>query len=151
MMNLSAPFLCEFFQKPMLAAFPYVDILFGNETEADTFAKINNLNATDRKQIALKISNMDKINNKRKRIVVITQGTNAVLLAKDGIVTEYPVVELPEEKVIDTNAAGDAFVGGEYGFVIVIINICENNNFIELYSNDIFIEILLNFIVCGQA
>ncbi|XP_018350637.1 PREDICTED: adenosine kinase 2 isoform X1 [Trachymyrmex septentrionalis] len=112
MMNLSAPFLCEFFQEPMLAAFPYVDILFGNETEADTFAKINNLNATDRRQIALKISEMDKINNKRKRIVVITQGTDAVLLAKDGTVTEYPIIKLPEEKVVDTNAAGDAFVGG---------------------------------------
>lgn len=114
MMNLSAPFLCEFFQKPMLAAFPYVDILFGNETEADAFAKANNLNATDRRQIALKISEMQKINDKRKRIVVITQGTEAVLLAKDGSVTEFPVVKLPEEKVVDTNAAGDAFVGGEY-------------------------------------
>lgn len=113
MMNLSAPFLCEFFQKPMLAAFPYVDILFGNETEADAFAKANNFNTTDRKQIALKISEMEKINDKRKRIVVITQGAEAVLLVKDGAVTEYPVVKLPEEKVVDTNAAGDAFVGGE--------------------------------------
>ncbi|KAL0105783.1 hypothetical protein PUN28_015890 [Cardiocondyla obscurior] len=112
MMNLSAPFLCEFFQKPMMAAFPYVDIIFGNETEADTFAKANNLDATDRKQIALKISEMEKINDKRKRIVVITQGTEAVLLAKDGTITEYPVIKLPEEKVVDTNAAGDAFVGG---------------------------------------
>lgn len=112
MMNLSAPFLCQIFRKPMLAALPYVDILFGNETEADAFANANDFNITDRKQIALKISEMNKINNKRKRIVVITQGTEAVLLAKDGTVTEYPVVKLPEEKVIDTNGAGDAFVGG---------------------------------------
>lgn len=112
MMNLSAPFLCEFFQKPMLAAFPYVDILFGNETEADTFAKINNFNTTDRKQIALNIAKMEKINDRRKRIVVITQGAKAILLAKDGTVTEYPVTKLPEEKVVDTNGAGDAFVGG---------------------------------------
>jgi len=125
MMNLSAPFLCEFFQKPMLAAFPYVDILFGNETEADAFAKANNLNATDRRQIALKISEMEKINNRRKRIVVITQGAETVLLAKDGTVTEYPVVKLPEEKVVDTNAAGDAFVGGEYESpAAVTANIC---------------------------
>ncbi|RLU26348.1 hypothetical protein DMN91_000142 [Ooceraea biroi] len=112
MMNLSAPFLCEFFRQPMLAALPYVDILFGNETEAETFAKVNNLDATDRKQIALKISEMEKINNKRKRIVVITQGAEAVLLAKDGRVTEHPVTKLPQDKVIDTNGAGDAFVGG---------------------------------------
>ncbi|XP_012230643.1 uncharacterized protein Adk2 isoform X2 [Linepithema humile] len=112
MMNLSAPFLCEIFRKPMLAALPYVDILFGNETEADTFANVNGFNITDRKQIALKISEMNKINKKRKRIVVITQGAEAVLLAKDGTVTEYPVVKLPGEKVVDTNGAGDAFVGG---------------------------------------
>lgn len=98
----------------MLAAFPYVDILFGNESEADTFAKVNNLVATDRKQIALKILEMEKINDKRKRIVIITQGCEAVLVAKDGTVTEYPVVKLSEEKVVDTNGAGDAFVGGEY-------------------------------------
>ncbi|CAL1686881.1 unnamed protein product [Lasius platythorax] len=112
MMNLSAPFLCEFFQEPMLAAFPYVDILFGNETEAEAFAKTNNFNTTDRKQIALKISEMEKINGKRKRTVIITQGAKTVLLAKDGTVTEYPVIKLPEEKVVDTNGAGDAFVGG---------------------------------------
>jgi len=114
MMNLSAPFLCEFFQKPMLAVFPYVDILFGNETEADTFAKINNFDTTDRKQIILKISEMEKIDSKRKRIVIITQGAEAVLLANDGSVTEYPIIKLPEDKVVDTNGAGDAFVGGSY-------------------------------------
>ena len=31
-MNLSAPFLCSFFKKPMLELMPYVDILFGNES-----------------------------------------------------------------------------------------------------------------------
>lgn len=112
-MNLSAPFLCEFFKKPMRAALPYVDVLFGNETEAETFAKANDLETTDIKEIALKISNMEKINNKRKRVVIITQGANPVLLAKDNAITEYPVVKLPEEKVVDTNGAGDAFVGGE--------------------------------------
>ncbi|KAG7209997.1 hypothetical protein KM043_011582 [Ampulex compressa] len=50
MMNLSAPFLCEFYKKEMMAALPYVDILFA--------------------------------------------------------------AKLPEEKVVDTNGAGDAFVGG---------------------------------------
>ena len=32
MMNLSAPFLVQFFKEPMMAALPYVDIIFGNET-----------------------------------------------------------------------------------------------------------------------
>ena len=32
LMNLSAPFLSQFFKKPMMEAMPYVDIIFGNET-----------------------------------------------------------------------------------------------------------------------
>ncbi|XP_014204574.1 adenosine kinase 2 [Copidosoma floridanum] len=112
LMNLSAPFLCEFYKKPMSAALPYVDVLFGNETEAEAFSKAFNLESTDIKEIALKIASMEKINNNKKRIVIITQGSSPVLLAKDGNITQYPVTKLPEEKVIDTNGAGDAFVGG---------------------------------------
>ncbi|XP_076757365.1 adenosine kinase 2 [Xylocopa sonorina] len=112
LMNLSAPFLCEHYKEPMLAVLPYVDILFGNETEADTFAKVNNFQTTDRKEIALKLSQMEKINKKRQRIVVITQGPDNILVVQDNNVTEFPAVKLPEEKIIDTNGAGDAFVGG---------------------------------------
>lgn len=111
-MNLSAPFLCDFYKTPMLAALPYVDILFGNEAEADSFAKVNNFQTTDRKEIALKIHQMEKVNKKRQRVVVITQGVDNILIAKDNTVTEFPAIKLPEEKVVDTNGAGDAFVGG---------------------------------------
>ncbi|XP_011619276.2 adenosine kinase isoform X2 [Takifugu rubripes] len=38
-MNLSAPFISQFFKQPLMEIMPYVDILFGNETEAATFAK----------------------------------------------------------------------------------------------------------------
>lgn len=31
-LNLSAPFICEFFKEALLKVMPYVDILFGNET-----------------------------------------------------------------------------------------------------------------------
>ena len=39
-MNLSAPFIMQVppFKKVLLDALPYVDYLFGNETEAVTFA-----------------------------------------------------------------------------------------------------------------
>lgn len=117
LMNLSAPFLCEFYKKPMLDVLPYVDILFGNESEADTFGKINDFQTTDRKEIALKISQMDKVNKKRQRIVVITQGADKVLVAKDNSIIVFPATRLPPEKVIDTNGAGDAFVGGTFHFL----------------------------------
>ena len=115
-MNLSAPFVPEFFGEQLKDALPYVDILFGNADEADAFAKVNNIKTKDRKVIALALSNFPKINEKRKRIVVITQGSEPVVLAKDGEITEFPVTKLPEEKVVDTNGAGDAFVGGKISF-----------------------------------
>lgn len=31
-LNLSAPFICEFFKEALMKVMPYVDILFGNET-----------------------------------------------------------------------------------------------------------------------
>ena len=46
------------------------------------------------------------------RTVVFTQGSKSTLVAKDGKVTEYKVEALPKEKLVDTNGAGDAFVGG---------------------------------------
>lgn len=46
-MNLSAPFLIEFFGKDMDAAFPYMDIVFGNETEAETFGRVKGAGVRD--------------------------------------------------------------------------------------------------------
>jgi adenosine kinase len=43
LMNLSAPFLCNFFQGPMDQASPYWDIIFGNESEAEAYAEAHNL------------------------------------------------------------------------------------------------------------
>ncbi|KAK7028875.1 hypothetical protein SK128_008281 [Halocaridina rubra] len=111
-MNLSAPFLCELFKEPMMNAFPFVDIIFGNETEAGKFAEVQGFGTTDIKEIALKTANLPKENSKRQRIVVFTQGAENVVLAKEGEITEFPVIKLKEEELIDTNGAGDAFVGG---------------------------------------
>jgi adenosine kinase len=47
-MNLSAPFLCQFFREPMTRVLPYVDILFGNDQEAEAFAKEHNFDVSNR-------------------------------------------------------------------------------------------------------
>ena len=39
-LNLSAPYISQFYSKPLLAVIPYVDLLFGNETEAEAFAEM---------------------------------------------------------------------------------------------------------------
>jgi adenosine kinase len=43
---------------------------------------------------------------------VFTQGTDPTIVAVDGKVTEYPIIPVPKEEVVDTNGAGDAFCGG---------------------------------------
>lgn len=111
-MNLSAPFICEFFKDPLLAALPYVDIMFGNESEAETFGKAMGYEDTTPKGVALEIAKYEKKNDKRSRMVFITQGSESTLFVQDGKATEFPVAKLADDKIVDTNGAGDAFVGG---------------------------------------
>ncbi|CAI9273412.1 unnamed protein product [Lactuca saligna] len=111
-MNLSAPFICEFFKDAQEKALAYVDYVFGNETEARTFSKVHGWETDNVEEIAIKISQWPKASGTYKRITVITQGADPVVVAQDGKVSKYPVILLPKEKLVDTNGAGDAFVGG---------------------------------------
>lgn len=67
--------------------------------------------STDIHEIARSISNLPKLND-RTRIVVITQGDKPVLLARGNDIKEISVPKIDSEKIEDTNGAGDAFVGG---------------------------------------
>ncbi|CAH1154575.1 unnamed protein product [Phaedon cochleariae] len=111
-MNLSAPFICQMYIKEIMQGMPYVDMIFGNETEAESFANAQNFETKDLEEIALRICRLPKQNENRPRIVIITQGTEPVILAKEGNITKYPVTKLTQEKLVDTNGAGDAFAGG---------------------------------------
>merc|ERR1712107_620159 len=71
-----------------------------------------NLGTTDVKKIALAISMLPKENGSKGRTVIITQGSDPVVCAENGTVVEFPAEKLPASKIVDTNGAGDAFVGG---------------------------------------
>lgn len=43
---------------------------------------------------------------------VITQGKDETIVAAGGSVTKYSVTPIEASKIVDTNGAGDAFVGG---------------------------------------
>jgi len=115
-LNLAAPFLVEFFKDPMMAVMPYVDFLFGNESEAEVFGRVHGMGSSI-EEIAVKMCRLPKANSKRGRTVVITQGSNHTLVATTwagfGVkVIKFPVEPLEKSKIVDTNGAGDAFVGG---------------------------------------
>lgn len=110
--NLSAPFLCQFFKDQLASVLPFADIVFGNETEAAEFAKQNDLGSCEVAEVALRIAQLPKENGSRSRLVVITQGSEPVIAVEHGVVRTFPVQTIPREEIVDTNGAGDAFVGG---------------------------------------
>lgn len=111
-MNLSAPFLMQVppFKAVFVETMPFVDVLFGNETEARTWAETEGWETTDVEFIATRLSLIPCA--KGKRTVVITQGCEPTVVAIAGHVTRHNVLTLPKEKLVDTNGAGDSYVGG---------------------------------------
>jgi adenosine kinase len=88
---------------------PYTDFVFGNETEAEAFANANGMPGASIDEVALKIASLPKA-SAAHRVVVITQGPKPTVIAELGSVRHIDVA--PVEKIVDTNGAGDAFVGG---------------------------------------
>ncbi|KAK1781586.1 Ribokinase-like protein [Copromyces sp. CBS 386.78] len=113
-LSLSAPFICQFFKDPLDASAPYWDYVIGNEGEAAAYAESHGLNITDVKEIAKALANLPKENTQRKRVAIITQGTEPTIVAVQGEdeVKEFPVHSIDPAKINDTNGAGDAFAGG---------------------------------------
>ncbi|KAG5189593.1 flagellar associated protein, partial [Tribonema minus] len=110
-LNLSAPFLVDFFGDALAAALPYADYLFGNESEAAAYGAKHGL-GSDVATIALAIAAGPKASGTRARTVVITQGCDSTLVAQNGTVQSFAVPPLDKAALVDTNGAGDAFVGG---------------------------------------
>merc|ERR1711976_977999 len=112
-LNLSAPFLMQV--PPFKAVFdeliPLTDFLFCNETEAATWAEVNGWDSSDVAFIATRLSLIPSLKTK-KRTVVITQGKDPTIVANNGYTKEYAITAIPQDKLVDTNGAGDAYVGG---------------------------------------
>jgi len=136
-MNLSAPFLIQFFGDQLHAALPYVDYLFGNELE--TLAMGEKMGwGTDLTVIAQKMAALPKASGYRSRTVVVTQGPSETIVVHNGEVSTFKVEWL--EKIVDTNGAGDAFVGGflsqlALGAVCVLFTFSLRNCFLFFISS----------------
>ncbi|CAJ2506350.1 Uu.00g004800.m01.CDS01 [Anthostomella pinea] len=114
--NMSAPFIAEFFKDPLDASAKYWDVVICNETEAAAYAKSHDLPSgeSDIAAVARALADLPKANDKRRRLAVVTQGTLPTLVATQGQqdVKEYPVHAIAADQINDTNGAGDAFAGG---------------------------------------
>ncbi|CAE6430942.1 unnamed protein product [Rhizoctonia solani] len=121
-LNLSAPFICQFFGAQLGQVLPYVDLLIGNESEAAAWAAANGLETTTPLEVIAKtLANLTKINPSRPRTVVLTSGPDATIVAKSGQGEEpktYSVSRLADSEIVDTNGAGDMFAGGLIGALV---------------------------------
>lgn len=116
-LNLSAPYISEIYGERLLQVMPYVDIVFGNDSEAEAYANLRNWpTSIGLKGIATMISREPKMEASKERIVVITRGQDPIIVATrlNGkmIVKEFTCQPVKEEDIVDSNGAGDAFVGG---------------------------------------
>lgn len=122
-MNISAPFIVQVppFKACLLESMPYVDYLFANETEARALAEAEAWGTDDVAAIAQKVAALPRAEGiAQPRVVVFTQGADATVVATgpgaDGAaeakVETFSVPPVPKEEIVDTNGAGDAFVGG---------------------------------------
>jgi len=110
-LNISGPFIPNVVKDDLNKVVEYVDYLFGNEAEALSYAKANGQDLTDIKEVAKYLASLPTKNNKT-RTVVITQGADPTIVVHEGKVHEFPVPKIEKSKIVDTNGAGDCFVGG---------------------------------------
>jgi adenosine kinase len=107
--NLAAPFISQFFTKPLDEAAPYWDVLIGNEAESDAYAESHGLDQHkgDLHAVAKHIASLPKVNKKKDRIVVLTHGHNPTVVAYKGQTYEFPVDPIVKDDIVDTNGAGE--------------------------------------------
>ena len=107
-MSLSAPFIPLFFKEQLASTSKYWDYVIGNETEARSWAEGLGHETRDVKEIARMMAELPKENGGRKRVVVITQGTEGTVVAVQGEkeCKEFGIKEVGREEICDTNGAG---------------------------------------------
>lgn len=88
----------------------YTDMVFGNETEAEAFARYNGMDKdASIEDIARAIASLPNQKD-TKRTVIITQGADCTIVCHGDSINRYSVTKVAN--VVDTTGAGDSFVGG---------------------------------------
>jgi len=123
--TLGAVFMLEFHNEKMMTIANKCDFIIGNMEEA--FALINN--DKNGKKVIVKEGTKDyklvfenfhkKMEKNNKRIAIITDDSNGVICSKynydknqlEFIIESFPE-KIPEDEIIDSNGAGDSFLGG---------------------------------------
>ncbi|KAK4874843.1 hypothetical protein RN001_014203 [Aquatica leii] len=112
-LNLSAPFIVERYSQEIFWLLPYVDLLFGNESELRALARAFGFTSKNLNQISKYVYTLNC--RDKSMVMVITRGSKSVFLVHNNEITKHRVKTLDKSRIKDTSAAGDAFVGGFLG------------------------------------
>ncbi|SCV02072.1 LAMI_0G15632g1_1 [Lachancea mirantina] len=108
-MNLSAPFIPQFFKSAVEQTLPYTTFVIANESEAEAYAESFGLPCAKDDLVAIA---RHIVNGSNERTVIFTHGLEpTVVVSAKGEFTRA-VRPLAENKIVDTNGAGDAFAAG---------------------------------------
>ncbi|CAH1994509.1 unnamed protein product [Acanthoscelides obtectus] len=108
--NLAATFLSNDYPKEITYLFEHGDIVFGNENEYKAFLAIHDRTECNIEDILPKLNKI--FNKKPDRLLVMTRGSKPLYVLHQTELQEFPVSLIVKEDIVDSNGAGDAFVGG---------------------------------------
>ena len=109
--NISAPFIAQVpaFREVLMDCMPFTGLLFGNDAEALALGYALGWEG-ELVEICKKLATYQHADGVH-RVVVITRGGDSTLVSNArGEVVEVPII--PVSELVDTNGAGDAYVGG---------------------------------------
>eukprot|EP01127_Copromyxa_protea_P015901 TRINITY_DN4644_c0_g1_i1.p1 TRINITY_DN4644_c0_g1~~TRINITY_DN4644_c0_g1_i1.p1 ORF type:complete len:376 (+),score=51.11 TRINITY_DN4644_c0_g1_i1:100-1128(+) len=110
LLNLSSANLLEHVWERVRSIVSYATVIFSNVSELRKVAQLEGWGGSDIRDFQVKLSQMMK---NGKGLVVTTQGSHDTLTAtSESDFRSWPVPEIPVDEIVDTNGAGDAFVGG---------------------------------------
>ena len=123
--NLCGEYWIETYSDKYINIIPHCDLLFGNNSEICTLAKILGFDSKDTEEWVKFIASYPPASSQDQSFKITTERLILISMDKDGsILDKYsfetniheiinvPSVKLEDNEVVDTWCAGDTFVGG---------------------------------------
>lgn len=117
--NLPSFWFLETFINKITFLYSNADIVFCNLAEARYFGNLMGFIDENSQDLAVYLAGLPKKNQDKKRVVVITCGSNPAIVCEFDFQTdsvsylnEIPIRPVDASQIVDTNGAGDSFAGG---------------------------------------
>lgn len=109
--NLAAEFIVETCKDTLDAVLPYTELVFGNDSELRKYGQIHGMQDLSLVALAQALADLPQ-SIPRPRKVIITCGSEPTIVATTHQpALKYPVPVIDSSLIVDTNGAGDSFVG----------------------------------------